>query len=54
MVCPDCKGAVTYYHDTESTKIVCKNKCCGWKIIQEIKLGGTGIQSLTSSSKPKE
>lgn len=34
--CPDCGGKVQYYHDTErTTRIVCKKKCNGWKVIEE-------------------
>ena len=39
--CPDCGGEVIYYHPQKkevyrTTRIVCKNKCQGWKIIKEI------------------
>ena len=37
IICPDCKCEVKYYHDSESTKVVCKNKCNGWKIIKELR-----------------
>jgi len=36
MICPNCKGPVIYYHGDGVTRIVCKNKCQGWKIIKEI------------------
>ena len=35
-VCPDCGGKVRYYHDSECTRVVCRNKCNGWKIIKII------------------
>ena len=39
--CPDCGGELIYYHaSTVSgdgiTRVVCKKKCCGWKVLQEI------------------
>lgn len=41
MHCPDCGGDVQYYHSSAKygdglTRIVCKKKCQGWKIIKEI------------------
>lgn len=36
MKCPDCGSDVKYYHDTERTRIVCKQKCSGWKVIKTI------------------
>jgi len=35
-VCPDCGGPVKCYHDTERTRIICKDKCQGWKEIRVI------------------
>jgi hypothetical protein len=42
--CPDCGGDVKYYHNSDEykgikgavTRVVCKNKCKGWKVLQEI------------------
>jgi hypothetical protein len=35
--CPDCGGDVVYYHEPGGvTRIVCKQKCHGWKIIRRI------------------
>lgn len=31
--CPDCGGAVKYYHCKEGSRVVCKSKCKGWKVI---------------------
>ena len=44
IICPNCGGPVMYYHSSHSshkygegiTRIVCKEKCQGWKIIKEI------------------
>jgi len=36
MKCPNCGSDVKYYHDTERTRIVCKKKCNGWKVIEII------------------
>ncbi len=38
--CPDCGGPVQYYHGSFKfeggmTRIVCKKKCKGWKVIHE-------------------
>ena len=40
--CPDCGGKVRYYHSSivhgdGITKVICKNKCQGFKAIKEIK-----------------
>lgn len=35
-MCPDCGGDVKGYHDVGITRIVCAQKCNGYKIIQEI------------------
>jgi len=32
--CPDCGGEVRCYHDTEQTRIICKKKCNGYKVIK--------------------
>ena len=33
-VCPDCGGKVTFYHEKGGiTRIVCKDKCQGWKVL---------------------
>jgi len=39
--CPDCGGEVMYYHSSVihgdgTTRVVCKKKCQGWKVLQEI------------------
>ncbi len=39
--CPDCNGELQYYHSSFKngdgiTRVVCKNKCKGWKVIKEI------------------
>jgi len=34
--CSDCGGDVTYYHEPGVTRIICKQKCHGWKIIRRI------------------
>jgi len=34
--CPNCGAEVRYYHGTETTRVVCKEKCQGWKVIKEI------------------
>lgn len=36
IACPDCGGKVQYYHGDGITRVVCKEKCQGWKILQEI------------------
>lgn len=38
--CPDCGGDVIYYHSSYKagdglTRVVCKRKCSGWKVIKE-------------------
>jgi len=40
LCCPDCGGPVQYYHGSFKfeggmTRIVCKKKCKGWKVIHE-------------------
>ena len=37
--CPDCGGKLMYYHSPGITRIVCKKKCQGWKVLQEIDRG---------------
>ena len=39
--CPNCGGEVIYYHSSitngdGTTIVVCKKKCQGWKVLQEI------------------
>ena len=39
--CPNCGGEVRFYHSSHThgdghTRIVCKKKCRGWKVLQEI------------------
>jgi len=39
--CPACGGEVIYYHSSVTsgdgiTRVVCKKKCQGWKVLQEI------------------
>ena len=34
--CPDCGGKVINYTNGECTRVVCRNKCNGWKIIKTI------------------
>ncbi len=34
--CPDCGSKVKYYHEDGVTRLVCKVKCQGWKVIKEI------------------
>jgi len=40
LICPDCKGETMAYHESYKdggrTRIVCRKKCKGWKIIKEI------------------
>lgn len=46
-ICPDCGDNVIYYHSGKSdyiTRIVCKSKCNGWKIINEFKNGKNRIK----------
>jgi len=33
LKCPDCKEEVRFFHSTEGTRVVCKNKCQGYKVI---------------------
>jgi predicted nuclease of restriction endonuclease-like RecB superfamily len=50
--CPDCDGPVKFYHASHKygdgiTRVVCLNKCRGWKVIMEIHrslalMGGKG------------
>ena len=41
-ICPDCGGEVQYYHSSIAyggdgiTRVVCKKKCQGWKVLQEM------------------
>ena len=56
--CSDCGGDVKYYHNSDEyrgmrgilTRVVCKNKCKGWKILQEI----DGPKELYNIKKFKE
>jgi len=34
--CPDCNGNVKSYHSPGITRVVCLNKCNGWKVIRTI------------------
>ena len=34
--CPDCNSKVKYYHNPGVTRIVCSQKCNGFKVIKEI------------------
>ena len=36
ITCPKCGGPVTWYHDQESSKAVCRKKCQGWIVIKKI------------------
>jgi hypothetical protein len=41
LCCPDCGGAVKYYHSSIAhgdgiTRVVCLKKCQGWKVLKEI------------------
>ncbi len=33
LQCPDCKEEVRFFPSTEGTRVVCKNKCQGYKVI---------------------
>jgi hypothetical protein len=35
--CPECKGAVRFFHSPEGTRVVCKDKCQGYKVIASCK-----------------
>ena len=37
--CPDCGGKVQYYHDTERTRMVCADKCQGYKVLETWDIG---------------
>ena len=32
-ICPDCGSKVTWYHCREGTRVVCGDKCQGYKVI---------------------
>ena len=32
-ICPDCGSKVRWYHCREGTRVVCKDKCQGYKVI---------------------
>ena len=32
-ICPDCGSKVTWYHCREGTRVVCADKCQGYKVI---------------------
>ena len=32
-ICPDCGSKVTWYHCREGTRVVCRDKCQGYKVI---------------------
>lgn len=34
--CPNCGGPVMRYHTSGITRVVCRGKCQGWKVLQEI------------------
>lgn len=34
--CPECGGPVRYYHNPDDTKVVCAEKCVGWRVIETI------------------
>ena len=36
--CPNCGSELIFYHSYGDgiTRVVCKNKCQGWKVLQEI------------------
>ena len=41
LCCPDCGGELIYYHSLFKygdgvTRIVCRKKCNGWKILREV------------------
>ena len=35
--CPDCGGAVRFYHSAVGTRVVCKNKCKYYRVIASCK-----------------
>ena len=37
LKCPDCDGEVKYYHCTDGSRVVCREKCKGWKVIFSMK-----------------
>ena len=32
-ICPDCGSKVTWYHCREGTRVICADKCQGYKVI---------------------
>lgn len=32
-ICPDCGSGVYWYHNNEGTRMVCRNRCQGYKVI---------------------
>jgi hypothetical protein len=41
LCCPECGGELMYYHSSHRfgdsiTRIVCRQKCQGWKVLSEI------------------
>ena len=32
-ICPDCGSGVKWYHNFDATRMVCRNRCQGYKVI---------------------
>lgn len=35
--CPNCSSKVTFFHSAQGTRVVCKDKCLGFKVIASCK-----------------
>lgn len=41
--CPDCGAEVKYYHGNGGSRIVCRDKCKGYKVIASLSFRGVNI-----------